>query len=537
MARFVDEYEHRFTATGVEQAASAFDRQGDAAQRASGSLRAYSEFLQAMGPRIESAGDQGLAAVKSWLSMAGEMEQARVAFTTLLGDANQASKFVEQLQGFAAETPFEFRGLQQQAKRLLAVGFAADDIIPMLTDLGDAAGALGVGSAGIDRLVLAFGQMRAMGKPMGDDLRQIAQLGVPAHKILREAFQIPEGTSIADASITAEQAITALREAMRKSYGGGMEAQSRTLAGSLSNLQDHADLLKDSLGEPLINSVNLGSQALASMTGLLREMSPETRAAVGWTTLLGSSVFKAGGWALTAWRDWKQYTNILRIAENTKRGLTAATQMDIAAERTKTGVAKAEAAAIKATSQAALGSARAKIALARSGGAMGYGGLVGGGVLGGAMAAGGGALIGLGGAALAERWDVEGWGAAGLGAGTTLAGAAQGYALAGPMGAVVGGTAAAGSALWKYADTTNKLVAEQEQRTGLKGLTEAEGMKAITRAEVEAGFAAMTPEQRARRQRDLTAQAATLPSGDITFRISADDLLTSRAATNHLHLR
>ena len=52
-------------------------------------------------------GALGIASVK----MAGEMQANKRAFATLLGDSQQAEKFLGDLARFAAETPFELPGL------------------------------------------------------------------------------------------------------------------------------------------------------------------------------------------------------------------------------------------------------------------------------------------------------------------------------------------------------------------------------------------------------------------------------------------
>ena len=77
-------------------------------------------------------GALGLASVK----MAGEMQANKRAFATLLGDSQQAEKFLGELARFAAETPFELPGLVTASKKLLAYGFAARDIIPMMAAIG-----------------------------------------------------------------------------------------------------------------------------------------------------------------------------------------------------------------------------------------------------------------------------------------------------------------------------------------------------------------------------------------------------------------
>lgn len=93
-------------------------------------------------------GALGIASIK----MAGDMQANKRAFATLLGDSRQAEQFLGDLARFAAQTPFELPGLVAASKKLLAYGFAAKDIIPMMAAIGDAAAMLGMGQEGIDRM-------------------------------------------------------------------------------------------------------------------------------------------------------------------------------------------------------------------------------------------------------------------------------------------------------------------------------------------------------------------------------------------------
>jgi len=67
--------------------------------------------------------------------LAGNLEQARIAFTTMLGSAEQADIKLKELSAFAAKTPFELTGIRQNAKQLLAMGIASDDLLPTLKSL------------------------------------------------------------------------------------------------------------------------------------------------------------------------------------------------------------------------------------------------------------------------------------------------------------------------------------------------------------------------------------------------------------------
>ena len=113
-----------------------------------------------------------------------KLRASAVAFETLLGSAEKAKDFLDDLAQFAAQTPFEFEGLQDTAKKLLAFKFAAGDIIPIMSAIGDAAGMLGSGQEGIDRMTLAISQMQSKGKIQSQEMLQLAEAGVNAWQYL-----------------------------------------------------------------------------------------------------------------------------------------------------------------------------------------------------------------------------------------------------------------------------------------------------------------------------------------------------------------
>jgi len=68
-----------------------------------------------------------------------QFEQTKVAFTTMLGGgeagAKRATVMLKELADFAKRTPFELVGLQNQTSQLMAMGFSAEEVLPMLKDL------------------------------------------------------------------------------------------------------------------------------------------------------------------------------------------------------------------------------------------------------------------------------------------------------------------------------------------------------------------------------------------------------------------
>lgn len=198
----------------------------------------------------------GIASVK----LAADLEQSRVAFTTLLGSAEKADEFLRDLAKFAASTPFEFVGLQDSARRLLAFGFAAQDIIPLMNGIGNAVAGLGGGKEQIDRVTLALGQMQAKGKVSAEEMNQLAELGIPAWKFIASAIgvSIPEAMKRAEkGAIDSTTAINALITGMNEKFPGMMEKQSKTINGVFSNLVDGATRTATLIGERLIRAFHV----------------------------------------------------------------------------------------------------------------------------------------------------------------------------------------------------------------------------------------------------------------------------------------
>ena len=170
-----------------------------------------------------------------------ELEQTRVAFTSMLGSADQANTMIANLQKFAAETPFEMPGVRDAAQQLLAFGYDANEIIPTLTALGNAASGLGRGQDGFNHLAFVFGQIRTTGQLMGQDVMQLAQLGVPVKDILAKNLGLTkeELARIGEQGIDADIAIKALIDGMNERFPEMMKKQSETFEGMLSNIKDN----------------------------------------------------------------------------------------------------------------------------------------------------------------------------------------------------------------------------------------------------------------------------------------------------------
>lgn len=213
-----------------------------------------SKAISSLGSGFSKAGTVLTAAVTAPLAIAGvkaaqwasqtaaNAEQVDIAFNTMLGP-ERAKKMIADLVEFAKTTPFEMAGLNKATQQMLAYGFAADDVIPMLTDVGNATAALGAGQQGIDAITRALGQMHGKGVAASQEMMQLTEVGIPAWDYLAKALH----TDVAGAmemvtkkAVSADVAIAAIRAGMQGDFGGLMIKQSRTLTGVLSNLSDAA---------------------------------------------------------------------------------------------------------------------------------------------------------------------------------------------------------------------------------------------------------------------------------------------------------
>lgn len=201
------------------------------------------------------------------------LEQTRIAFTTMLGSAQKADAFIAEMKAFARTTPFEFSGLVTASQRLIAMGIAAKDIKPYLTAIGDAVAGLGGGRAEVDRFVLALGQMSAAGKVNAQDLRQMTELGVPATRILAEAYGLTVAQMrkmIETGNVMSADAIPRLIAGIENgtsataAFGGMMAKQSQTWRGALSNIGDSLQMALADIGLPLFQQMSKGAQGLAA---------------------------------------------------------------------------------------------------------------------------------------------------------------------------------------------------------------------------------------------------------------------------------
>ena len=191
---------------------------------------------------------------------AAKLQNVQTAFTNMLGSGEKSTAFVKELQQFAAKTPFEFSQVTEAAQKFLAFGFTAEQVIPTLTAVGDAAAGVGLGAEGINRVTLALGQMAAKSRVQSDEMLQLTEAGIPAWQMLADKIgkSVPEVMDmVSKGSVDAATGISALVEGMNSKFGGMMEQQSSTIQGTWSTLMDGLEQSAAQVGLKISEALSL----------------------------------------------------------------------------------------------------------------------------------------------------------------------------------------------------------------------------------------------------------------------------------------
>lgn len=212
-----------------------------------------------------------VGAAKFVFAKTAELETQRKSLEVLTGSAVKANKIIRELKAIGNVTPFESAELIETAKRLNAFGVATEDVVETTKRLADVSGATGAELSG---LATAYGQVQAKGRLQGEELLQFQERGVALQQELRKMYKL-SGEEFQDAlskgrigAEAVEVAIKRLTDAGGK-YADGAVAQSDTLNGKLSTLQDNLTNIAQALGSvisPVLKQIF--DQANVTLTAL-----------------------------------------------------------------------------------------------------------------------------------------------------------------------------------------------------------------------------------------------------------------------------
>lgn len=186
-----------------------------------------------------------------------EFERQQKALSVLIGEQIESNKLWNQTLQLAVKSPFRVKELVTYTKQLAAYRIETGKLHDTTRMLADVSAGLGVD---MNRLILAYGQVRAAEFLRGTELRQFTEAGIPMLEELADHFSELEGRAVSTADvfdrISKRMVMFADVDAVfRKitSEGGAFyqmqEQQSETLWGMISNLHDSLDLMLNDIGK------------------------------------------------------------------------------------------------------------------------------------------------------------------------------------------------------------------------------------------------------------------------------------------------
>jgi tape measure domain-containing protein len=197
------------------------------------------------------------------------IDEQTTAFTNLLGSGEKATAFLAQLQDFANRTPFDTSGIGKIAQGLLAVGVPAEQVLPLLTNIGGAVAAMGGGTAEVTQLARAFGQIQSKGRLQGDEILQLAEGGIPALQILADSLGLStERTQqlVSAGKIAAPVFFKAFNAwAQARNLPKILEESQNTWRGAMSTIADVLSQGAAKAFRPLFDLVKEGAVNLAKL--------------------------------------------------------------------------------------------------------------------------------------------------------------------------------------------------------------------------------------------------------------------------------
>ena len=209
--------------------------------------------------------------VSQMIQVRGQFQQTEIAFKTMLQSESKANELMQQMIHTAAITPFGVEDVTEGAKQLLAFNVAAEDVNDTLIRLGDVAAGMNLN---LSELVMLYGTTIAKGKMDTMDLYQFLNRGIPIADELAKVMGLDVSNAIAEVKeqltagkVTSDIFIKAMQNMTSEGskFGGLMEAQSHTITGQISNIEDAIEQKFNELGKSQEGIINKGLDGVSSL--------------------------------------------------------------------------------------------------------------------------------------------------------------------------------------------------------------------------------------------------------------------------------
>lgn len=227
--------------------------------------------------------------LRAVVDIGGELENQKIAMASILQDEGKATTISNQIKKLAVASPFGVMDLNQYAKQLSAYSIPYNELYDTMKRLADISAGVGVD---MERIILAYGQIKAAEFLKGTELRQLTDANIPMVDKLAERFTKLEGRivsagevldMISKKKVTFEDVKDVLWEL---TDDGGMfynmqEVLSESVKSKWKNLADAIDIMLGDIAESMGSTLKWTAESLTTLAQNWKELVPAIEAAVG----------------------------------------------------------------------------------------------------------------------------------------------------------------------------------------------------------------------------------------------------------------
>lgn len=197
--------------------------------------------------------------INQMIKVRGEMELQQRSLQAILQNKDAANEVWQKTIDLAVRSPFRIKDLVTYTKQLAAYRVEADKLYDTNKMLADVSAGLGVD---MQRLILAFGQVKSANFLRGTELRQFTEAGIPMLDELAKLYTQMEGALVTSGDVFERISkrmvlFEDVEEVFKRMTAAGgtfyrmQEIQSETLKGQISNLKDSVDIMLNSMGKDM----------------------------------------------------------------------------------------------------------------------------------------------------------------------------------------------------------------------------------------------------------------------------------------------
>lgn len=194
--------------------------------------------------------------ISKMIQVRGELELQQRSLQAILQNKEEANKLWDKTVALAVKSPFQIKELVTYTKQLAAYRVESSKLYDTTKMLADISAGLGVD---MQRLILAYGQVKAANYLRGTELRQFSEAGINILGELAKYFSELEGSTVSVGEVFDRVSRRMVRfedveEIFKRLTSAGgtfyrmQEIQAETLRGQISNLQDSLTVMFNEIG-------------------------------------------------------------------------------------------------------------------------------------------------------------------------------------------------------------------------------------------------------------------------------------------------